>query len=59
MSYRDDELETEEERRDRIGRENGHRKADERQRIGNGYVGYRGTVDEQPDNPQNRYTDDD
>lgn len=23
------------------------------------YVGYRGTVDQQPDNPQNRYTDDD
>jgi hypothetical protein len=23
------------------------------------YVGYKGTVDQQPDNPQNRYTDDD
>jgi len=25
----------------------------------NGYVGYRGTVEEQPENPQNRWTDDD
>ena len=30
-----------------------------RESIPGNYVGYRGTVDQQPDNPQNRYTDDD
>jgi hypothetical protein len=59
MGYRDYEPETERERRDRIGRENESRPWNDKQRIGNGYVGYKGTVDEQPDNPQNRWTDDD
>ena len=51
--------ETEAERRDRIARKNESRSVGQRRPIGNGYVGYRGTVDEQPDNPQNRWTDDD
>ena len=29
------------------------------ERVPGDYVGYRGSVEQQPDNPQNRYTDDD
>lgn len=32
---------------------------DDRKRVPGNYVGSHGTVDQQPDNPQNRYTDDD
>lgn len=30
----------------------------DRQPLPGNYVGYKGTVDQQPDNPQNRYDDD-
>jgi len=45
--------------REAVFERNAGRSAEYRERVPGNYVGYRGTVDQQPDNPQNRYTDDD
>ena len=45
--------------REAVIEHNRNSSSSDRQSIPGNYVGYNGTVDQQPDNPQNRYTDDD
>jgi hypothetical protein len=52
-----DRDETDLDYRERLSGE--HQSSGDRSPIGRGYTGYYGSVDEQPDNPQDRYTDDD